>query len=391
MDIRKLIGTHRLLVFSVAAAAVGGVAWSGHLAALVLSVAFPPLCFVQDRRLGAYAVAAAYYGAASWPLIGVAALFLGPGASTASGVMIWLAATALLAAPWPLLWSASPNSCLWRVPAAVLASCVPPLCIIGWASPLTAAGVLFPGTGWFGIVGVLALIGLLRVCPRPVILAAAALATAANFLYPGDPAPPAGWEAVDTTFGGLGSDADDPVAAFQAGEWLQQRALESKAKVIVFPETVVPRWTEATELFWEQTLAALAASGKTVVLGAGLPIPDSNTYENGVLMRGRCAPDSFFQRIPVPVGMWRPLARSGVPLHLFGASVVRINDRRTAILICYEQLLTWPVLVSVEHRPAILVAISNDRWVKSVSKVKKAALESWSRLFALAVVRAINV
>ncbi len=392
MDIRKLIGTRRLFVFSAAAAAVGGVAWSGHLAALALSVAFPPLCFVQDRRLGAYLVAAAYYGAASWPLIGVAALFLGPGASIASGVLLWLAATAVLAAPWPLLWSPSTTACLWRAPAAVLASCVPPLCIIGWASPLTAAGVLFPGAGWFGIVGVLALIGSLRLCPRPVILAAAVLATAANILYPGDPAPPPGWEGVNTSFGGIGPDADDPVASFKVAEWLQQRALNSKAKVIIFPETVVPRWTEATHLFWEQTLAALVASGKTVVIGAGLPIPDSAKYENAVLIRGRGNPESFLQRIPVPVGMWRPLGRSGVPLHLFGPSVIRINDCRTVILICYEQLLTWPILTSAGHRPTVLVAVANHRWTErsSVSDVKKVTLESWARLFAIPIMRATN-
>ena len=78
--------------------------------------------------------------------------------------------------------------------------------------------------------------------------------------------PPSGWEGVNTSFGGTGSDTEDPVVSFKAAEWFQQRALESKAKVIIFPETVVPCWTEATELFWEQTLAALAASGKTVVI-----------------------------------------------------------------------------------------------------------------------------
>ena len=393
MDIRKLIGTRRLLLFSVAAAAVGGVAWSGHLTALALSVVFPPLCFVQDRRLGAYSVAAAYYGAASSPLIGVAALFLGPGASTASGVLLWLAATALLAGPWPLLWSASPTSCLWRAPAAVLTSCVPPLCIIGWASPLTAAGVLFPGAGWLGIIGTLALTGSLRARPRPVLLAAVVLAAAANIVYPGDPAPPLGWEGVDTSFNEVGSDTDDPVASFKAAEWLQQRALESKAKVIIFPETVVPRWTEATDLFWEQTLAALAASGKTVVIGAGLPIPGSNRYENAVLIRGRGGPGCFLQRVPVPVGMWRPLRPSGVPLHLLGPSVIRIIDRRAAILICYEQLLTWPVLMSVAAHPTVFVAVANDRWIRrsSVSQIEATSLESWARLFGLRIVRAANL
>jgi apolipoprotein N-acyltransferase len=198
---------------------------------------------------------------------------------------------------------------------------------------------------------------------------------------------------VNTSFGGLGSDTDDPVAAFQAAEWLQQRALRSNAKVIIFPETVVPRWTESTDLFWEQTLAALAASGKTVAIGAGLQIPDSAQYENAVLIRGRGGPESFRQRIPVPVGMWRPFSRSGVPLHLFGASVIRINNRRTAILVCYEQLLTWPILVSTgEVRPDVLLAVANDHWVRgsALPRLQIIATKSWSRLFALPNVRAAN-
>ena len=245
----------------------------------------------------------------------------------------------------------------------------------------------------FGIVGILGLTGALRVHPRPVILAAAVLATAANIVYPGDPAPPSGWEGVNTSFGGTGSDTEDPVASFKAAEWLQQRALKSKAKVIIFPETVVPRWTEATDLFWEQTLAALAASGKTVVIGAGLSIPGSTRYENAVLIRGRGGPDQFVQRVPVPVGMWRPLGRSGVPLHLFGASVTRITDRRTAVLICYEQLLTWPMLVAVgKARPDVLVAVTNDHWTtnSTLPAVQTLAIQCWARLFALPTVRAVN-
>ena len=91
--------------------------------------------------------------------------------------------------------------------------------------------------------------------------------------------------------------------------------------------------------------------------------------------------------------MWRPLRPSGVPLHLFGASVIRIDDRRAAVLICYEQLLTWPILVSAgEVRPDVLLAVTNDRWVRgsALPALQAIATKSWSRLFALPNVRAVN-
>ena len=49
---------------------------------------------------------------------------------------------------------------LWRAPLALLATIVPPLGIIGLASPLTAAGYLFPGTAWVGLAAVALLPGI---------------------------------------------------------------------------------------------------------------------------------------------------------------------------------------------------------------------------------------
>jgi hypothetical protein len=155
------------------------------------------------------------YGAASWALIGVAGVFLGPGASTASGVLLWnrrngVSGSAVAAAVErkpDVLPLASASSSPGKLRSATLHH------RLGVATH--RSGSPFPGTGWFGIVGVLALIGSLRVCPRPVVLAAAVLASAANIVYPGGPAPPLGWEGVNTSFGGIGSDTDDPVASFK--------------------------------------------------------------------------------------------------------------------------------------------------------------------------------
>jgi len=48
----------------------------------------------------------------------------------------------------------------------------------------------------------------------------------------------------------------------------------------------------------------------------------------------------FIQRIPVPIAMWKPhKPNDGVPLRLLGPGAKMIAGKRTAILICYEQLL----------------------------------------------------
>jgi len=145
-----------------------------------------------------------------------------------------------------LLWNARRRFIEVRSIAAVLMSVPPPFGIIGLASPLTATGLLFPGTGWFGLAVTLAAIAVL--CVRPVFSASVVALVAAfcNAVYPSDPKPPANWEAVNTHFGGLGLNGASPDAELRAAEFIQQRALTSNARVIVFPEIAVPRWTEAT-------------------------------------------------------------------------------------------------------------------------------------------------
>ena len=209
---------------------------------------------------------------------------------------------------------------------------------------------------------------------------------------------------------------------------MQQRARSSRARVIVFPEAVVPRWTAATDLFWQQTLSALSESGKTILVGAGLPTPPDRrisssallreydfsaavaalqpshrfaalttpdsldeAYRNGVVIRG-AQQGTFIQRVPVPLGMWRPFRTGGVPLNLLGPGMVKIEDQRAAILICHEQLLTWPILVSMLRNPTILVAVANDCWVEgtSIPRYQANAVGAWARLFSLPIISAVN-
>ena len=81
--------------------------------------------------------------------------------SEASAVLMWMAAATLLSVPWFFYWTRLESLRPWTATIAVALSAVPPICIIGWASPLLSAGVLFPNSAWFGIAAALALPGLL--------------------------------------------------------------------------------------------------------------------------------------------------------------------------------------------------------------------------------------
>ncbi len=247
----------------VAAGAIGLIAWRGQLWAIPLSIVIPCLIAVQPTRTTAAATSFAYYAAASLPVIGVAKAYWP--SSEASAVFMWIAASAILSVPWFFCWTRLESLRPWTAAITVALAAVPPLCIIGWASPLLSAGVLFPHSGWFGIAAALALPGLLiHKRTRTVALLVASAASLFLNTQVKQLRRPNGWQGEMTRIH-RPRKADD-LADLAIEEQLQQAAQSSGAKVLVFPEGAVRRWTDATEAFWAP---AVADAGKTLLIGAG--------------------------------------------------------------------------------------------------------------------------
>lgn len=421
-------------------AAIGFALSSAHPIGIAAAVAMPALALRQGTRRNSYAAALCYYGAALWPLIPGANNFFGPQVSPLIAIALWVFAAAALASPWPLVWTpyssgvnptTRPIQLLWRAPAGLCMSIIPPLGIIGWASPLTAAGFLFPGTAWCGLVACALASGAIAAWPRHALVLTAAIVFVANRVHPTDPEPLLGWEGINTRFGAIAHEAVSPMAEYQAAERIQQIALSSTATVIVFPETVVPTWTAATDMFWQPTLDSLRASGKTILIGSRVPLSSAQptgpifdfsadlaalsareanrnaarplpvatrkpqppfTYDNALLIRG-VEQNMCSQRIAVPVAMWNPFSKSTTRLDLVSPALVRIHGQRAAFLICYEQLLVWPILTSMIHRPTILIAVANDHWAANttIPQFQIVAVRAWARLFGLPYVSAVNI
>jgi hypothetical protein len=368
---------------------------------LALSILTPVVWLRQQSRASSYVCAVAYYLAALRDLPLVSRNFFGPTSGLAEGIPLWIIAAGLLSLPWICAWSASPIPSLWRCPIALLLSVVPPLGIIGLASPTAAAGLLFPGTGFAGFALILLL-------PATVLnsevagIAIASLILLFNFSAGPQPPPPPNWEAVSTTFGPVGHGHVDLVREYQVAKQMEAAAICSRARVVIFPEAVAPSW-----------IGNMVPIGKTILVGAVEPIdkrpnfkaelaalknsvsanvPEkSPKYQNKVLVRGAQIAE-FTQRVPIPVGMWKPFTGTGVPLNLAGHGTLDIDGRSAAIIICYEQLIAWPTLVSSFEHPSIIVAISNDVWVSgtAIPQVERSTMRTWARLFNLPLLFASN-
>ncbi|KAJ8135334.1 hypothetical protein OY671_011453, partial [Metschnikowia pulcherrima] len=126
--------------------------------------------------------------------------------------------------------------------------------------------------GWWGVFICAVSTGASAVWPARTAAVLTALSFALNVSFH-SPRAPFEWAAVNTTFGGVAHGNTDPIAEYADAQWIQEKALTTGAKVLIFPETVVPTWTPATDTFWQQTLDRLRASGKTISVGTRMPTP----------------------------------------------------------------------------------------------------------------------
>lgn len=408
---------------------------TGYPLGMIAAAGMPVAVLATGTRKSAFKSAFSYYLAALWPMIPGLERYIGQSV-TFTPLALWALAAVLLSLPWTITATTHRSQYLWRAPLALLATLIPPLGIIGLASPLTGAGYLFPGMAWAGLVLAALLPGIVLAAQALPILARYALrsfvigfcigSTVAGWhLHSGDAPAPRGWAAINTHFG----DVSQPFQDFQAAEFIQQQAAESSARVLIFPEAVVPRWSEATEAFWRDSLDRWRTRGQIVALGAGLPMKttprtqdnlvDLGLYDFGpaihtlktmnagphtfqpkprpepadnVLLVAGAETTAFYQRIPVPVGMWRPFSRMSVPLRLTASGVLVIDHRQAAVLICYEQMLTFPILVSMLQHPTVIIGISNTFWINrtSIPRFQANAMRAWARLFDLPYLLAAN-
>lgn len=377
---------------AMASAATGYVAWSGNALALPAAIAFPALWSMARSRRTAGLVSAAYFLAASRGLpLGVASFYQ---SDIWPGLLLWLVASSGFVFVHAVLWSCRPGA--WRAlryTIAMVLMAVPPFGIVGWAHPVTGAGILFPGWGWAGLAAVTAGLAIMTMRFRP----AAAMTLVGFWLWSAAfwtaPEIARNWQGVDLQLGNsLGRDTSlarhrDLVATLRS----QRRP---DVAIMLLPESALGFWTPSVEHLWRQQLA-----GTDVSLIAGTAVIDAQGYDN-VLVRVSATESEILyrERMPVPGSMWQPwLSLIGRPggarAHFFANPVVSVSGKRVAPLICYEQLIIWPLLQSMLHDPDLVIAVGNDWWTKgtSTTAIQRASTQAWARLFDKTLVMSFNI
>ncbi|NKL94409.1 conjugal transfer protein TraB [Rhizobium leguminosarum] len=391
------------ILLVVASILCGRIGWSGEVLFLPLATFFPLLWSKASSRTIAALVAAGYFLAASRGLPqGVANFYA---ADLWPGLLLWVMASASSVIVHAVLWTkprgenaserkGTDAARALRYLIVIVLIALPPFGITGWAHPLTAAGVLFPGWGWWGLVATAILLVLMtgrRWQIAVAVLGGLHVWSATNWT---PPKLTPGWMAVDLKQGGtLGRDSS---LAYQRDliDTVRKAAEAGKAaRVAVLPESALGFWTPTVARFWQE---GLRGSNLTVIAGAA--VIDPRGYDNVLVAISADAANALYrERMPVPGSMWQPWLRwtgqgGGARADFFSNAVVEIDGIRIAPLICYEQLILWPVLQSMLHAPEVIVAVGNGWWTENTSivAIQKATATAWARLFDLPIVMAFN-
>jgi Carbon-nitrogen hydrolase len=376
--------------FLVAAAVASGrVGWSGQVLFLPAALAFPMLWSLASSRTAAAFISAGYFLAASRGLPLAVATFYG--FDLWPGLALWFLASMSFVAVHTALWSRRGTWRPIRYLVAAIVIATPPFGITGWAHPITAAGILFPGWGWFGLVAMTA--GLMGLVTRngPAVAVALGGFWVCSAMAWEEPRLTDGWRGVDLELGqSLGRDSRlkqqrDLIATVRG-------AAGEGAGVVVLPESALGFWTPTMERLWTSALSDIET---TVIAGAA--IVDADGYDNVLVAIDRDGVVLYRERIPVPGSMWQPWrswlgTSGGARAHFFANPVVNIGLTTVAPLICYEQLVVWPVLQSMMHSPDIIVAVGNGWWTAggAIVAIQRASAVAWAKLFAKPLVLSFN-
>lgn len=377
-------------ILAVSAAVLGWIGWSGYVLALPATALFPFFWSISKTRTHAGIISAAYFLTSSRGLPqGVSTFY---SSNMGVGLLLWLSASMAFVIVHAAFWRPHTD---WKKGLSYLGACaalaLPPFGIVGWAHPVTAAGVVFPGWGWWGLLAMV--FGLAIMATRAwrtaaIVLSAFWLLSATHGGMT-DSLP--SWGGIDLEMGvSLGR-----TASLERQEELLKIVLRGPVHAtVVLPESALGFWTPTLARLWR---AKLAGSGITVIAGAALV--DESGYDNVLV---RITPDDskilYRERMPVPGAMWQPWGWllgeiGGARSHMFSNPVVVSGNESIAPLICYELLLVWPILHSMLHQPDAIIAVGNGWWTAgtAIVGVQRANAQAWAHLFGKPLILAFNI
>lgn len=364
------------LLLPLMALSVGVISYGPWWWTIGLSVLFPVLLFKCESRLQSFLVALLYHMGATRSLATAAGQFYGD--QIFFGVAIWGIGNAINGAIYAAVWHPRHSLRLLTIPLGMLLTCLPPFGLLGWANPLTAAGILFPGAGLMGFAYLVGVYGSLSTNSRGFLKGFALIALWCFFT---SKTPKQNF--VTGLSSSFHKTDDEGRGDYRRQIQLRERVGKTKGKILLLPEGVVSGgWTEAGKRLWA------ASEKRTVLIGAVLKID----RPKNVMINVKSG-TIYSQRQPIPLSMWRPFDSTSFDSAWFENPILQVDGKKIAPLICYEGFLVWPIVHSYLAGAEQIVATGNYWWAgpKEIPVIHESIVKSWSRLFSIPYTMAVNL
>ena len=309
------------------------------------------------------------------------------------GFFSWIFVAFITSLPWILIWSQNINKRMFLFPLVILSTILPPLGFIDGNDPIVSAGVFFPGMGYIGILLYFTLLYLIvwfGICYMSnwkkwifsiIILLLLILGNPitrsynqSNFITP-----------LQTEYSFLHCNKKRNI---RRQKELFYKIQKNRADTFLLPEHIFGTFTEKQMHLWKRL-----SPSKTVLAGAYIYTKESKKYNNVLLsITHKGYNILYIQRVPVPLSMWIPFYQTGANATITASRLVTFKNKKLGVLICYEQYLPYIYLQTMWYQPDYLVAIANLWWSNTpiISKIQKAYLILWSRLFAIPYFYSLN-
>lgn len=382
--------SNAVLFFTVGALTAIG-AW--HFAMIWLLLILPLAWHYSRSRMSVYMLMFGYFISGAYYFPHVFKVFFH--GSHEWGVVIWLLHGLLLALPYALLRRYGAYGLL----AALFVTILPPWGMIGWLSPLLAAGALFPGFGIAGY-GVCMLVffiiahsasgskGRWSLLMALLLISIYCNATAPAFINNRFPV----WFGQNTY---LGNYPQDAVEGFQRQVQLMRQvdaALRDGARLILLPEGIVNQWVPASEFWWKKEIDLARIKKATLLIGATL-YQGRGRWIDALVVRGSDT-ELVKARMPAPIGMWNPFVNHAFEADMIGSGVIRVQGRAVAISICYEDALVYPMALSfLLNRPTAILSSANNWFGAGTDEpsMQNLSIGLQARLYGVPLIRALNL
>jgi hypothetical protein len=373
-------------------AALGAVTTCGDIRALCLSLVLFYFWGQSKSRTDAGKRAFYFFLGATWILPeGIVTFFDGVSLRLPMALFIWVTACFFLSIPFGALFRHKGWQRALAVPAIFLSLTIPPLGFFCVVHPLIAAGVVFPGLGWWGVAGSIGVAAALSYHQRAWAIIPPIVATA---LFAKPPLLPNYSEKIEAIYTSFAFETGDvrPTAEWQRANKISRYPLRQERTIALLPESIGGQITGAGGRLWEGVRQRLGA--RALIIGGERSFATHRENALFLIEAGANAPlPVYTQRIPVPFSMWKPWAGAqSYPMSLSRKGTFLLEGRQIGALICYEALLALPIFSTMSERPEQLVVAGNLWWAKRthLHQIVEAFSQSWARLFGVPVVVSLN-